>query len=54
MALAANLGCNPRKLYNVLKDQSFMCKLSGVLGLTIQSASESLGSFRTTAFPSRP
>jgi 3-hydroxyisobutyrate dehydrogenase-like beta-hydroxyacid dehydrogenase len=24
MALAANLGCNPRKVYNALKDQSFM------------------------------
>lgn len=26
MALGANLGVNPRKLYNALKDSSFMCE----------------------------
>lgn len=30
MALAANLGVNPRKLYNALKDSSFMCKSRAV------------------------
>lgn len=31
MALGANLGVNPRKLYNALKDCSFMCRSNNIV-----------------------
>lgn len=50
MALAANLGVNPRKLYNALQDSSFMCectctqaRLEVLVLIPVKSGTECLG-----------